>query len=232
MAYEQIDPITNKPTGRWLCGMPSRDGSPCQRYAQRDSNTKPEDWTCYACGVGSSIIPKEGGRPLPRPKLKYDDLLPDTIRDYFDEDSDEVLSLRPKIAVLDAFLKRKFTQLSSVSGGVDYNQAVKLLVKALALPITVDVRAVLDELLDHLKRAANEQNLELDIRNLIQEIATATKQETTQMVALGQVISIDRFMEFAKELHAISLRLVDSEPKQQELTTLYFELFRKHTKPQ
>jgi hypothetical protein len=206
--------------GYWVCGVPSKDGSPCNRVVSIVGATSTEEVVCAQHAGLAKVAGRSRG---------YDALLPEYIAKHYDDSDDTLLSLRPKVALLDSFLRKKLTQFES-GGMLDVNDMGKVVQAMKLLPCNEELRLLIEKLDAHLERARTEMNLERDIRNLIQEIAQTTKQEVGQLVSMGQVIPLEKIIQLVRELHVIATSYCATEEASSRLTQEFHSVFVRNTK--
>jgi hypothetical protein len=119
--------------------------------------------------------------------------------------------------------------MSASGGGADWNAVIKLVGKLRVTPLPEHALPIVDELDGVVKRAESDLALETDIRNLVQEIAQATKQEVGQLMALGQMIPIDNVITLVRELHAIAVQYCATDSEVEALTRTFHGVFKRNT---
>lgn len=210
--------------GKWICGVISpKTGLPCRAILAGDGPI--EERRCIHHTQTNIVVHRGGGDVI----RSYDNLLPEYIRKHYDENDDTLLSLKPKVAILDSFLRRKLELLNEVDGGANWKEVVKLVQKLKVTPLPEHALPIVDALSEVIKRAETETVLETDIRNLIQEMASATKQEVGQMLAMNQLISVDNVIALVRELHAVAIQYCQSTSDTDNLTRAFHNIFKRNT---
>lgn len=212
--------VTNDGTN-YVCGFIKKDGSMCTSPVRVSVGA---DLSGVHCINHKNALANVVGGPVVG---GYDSLLPPTIAQYYNEEDEKILSLKPKVALLDSFLKRKLSQLDTEGVGLRLDRLRKVLSELEICPMTPDVHERIDMIRQEVERASSQELLERDIRNLVQEITSATKQEVGQQIATGQLIPVERVVALVQQLHGIALNYAPTADAQSAITKEFYTSFQR-----
>lgn len=202
----------------YICGETNhRCEGICKQSAIVRPDWKPEDWRCRA-HLGYKDIMQDGEFgmvPVAEARQQYgagySGLLPDRLVVHYSDEDPQLLQLKHRVALLESLLRNKVANLDAEGASVHWNKANKIIQRMKNMPMVPEVEEAFKELSCVIERADSQTFLESDIRNLVQEICSAVKQETSQMQMLGQFFSLAQVAIMVERLHKLAINSIPDD---------------------
>lgn len=206
----------------YICGEKNhKSGTPCIKRAIVRMDWESKDWKCEK-HLGYKDIMQEGEFgmvPVAEARQQYgagySGLLPDRLVVHYSDEDPQLLQLKHRVALLETLLRNKVANLDAEGSATHWNKANKIVQRMKNMPMVPEVEEAFKDLVGVIERADSQTFLESDIRNLVQEICAAVKQETSQMQMLGQFFTLQQVAIMVERLHKLAVNsLPDDRTKE------------------
>lgn len=134
-------------------------------------------------------IQSQGGVVAQR-RGRFSSVLPKGLELHYDEEDPDLLTLRSRAALLDAFLKSTLSQMGKEGTAVNVRLIRQNIATLLPLCTSVEAKMCADTIIAECNRVQLEEDLQIKARKLVSEFTEVIKAETNRLVAIGGALTV------------------------------------------
>lgn len=141
----------------------------------------------------------------------YKRLLPEGLALHYNEDDPDLMSLRSKAALLEAFIRSTVESFDSEGAAVDSKLIRFNAMQLVPVCCQEPYKTYLNNIVNELGRASQQEALQIKARKLVQEFTEIVKAENQRLAAIGGLISMDQFGAVINGIMTIAIKMMGSE---------------------
>lgn len=149
-------------------------------------------------------------KAIAKPTGRYTNVLPSSLKLYYDESDEDILDLRSRAAVLDAMLKKTLAEMEDRGAALDSELIRANVETLLCAGLPEPFRTCVMNIHNELERASAQKELEVKARSLVKEITDVIKVETSRLVAIGGALTLPQIGGIINGIMTIALKFMAS----------------------
>lgn len=149
--------------------------------------------------------------PHYRRRGRYDAVLPKGLELHYDEEDPNLLSLRSKAALLEAFLKDTLSKFDEPGSAVNIRMVRENIYALVPLCSGPVAQQLIENIAKELARASEQEALQVKARSIVRDFVDVIKAETNRLVAIGGALTLQQIGGIVNGIMTVALNFMASD---------------------